>query len=72
MQITNDGNTYSGFPIVEDSVTSFTYANISQVDPLETKGMKYLIDCPEEVEKTTNPLFLILTLDNQEYKMVIR
>jgi len=57
----NGGYTYTGGAIVDDSSTGFTYANISQIDPLETKGMKYLIDCPEEVEQTTNPLFLIFT-----------
>ncbi|MCQ4935034.1 hypothetical protein [Anaerotignum propionicum] len=68
----NDGYTYTGYAIVDDSTAGFTYANISQVDPLETKGMRYLIDCPEEVEQTTNPLFLIFTLDQKDYKFVIR
>lgn len=64
--------TYTGYAIVDDSTVGFTYANISQVDPLETKGMRYLIDCPEEVEQTANPLFLIFTLDQKDYKLVIR
>jgi Telomeric repeat-binding factor 2. len=75
MQVTadyNNGYTYSAFPVVDDSSTGFTYANISQIDPLETKGMKYLIDCPQEVEESTNPLYLIFTLDKKDYKLVIR
>lgn len=68
----NDGYIYNASPIVKDSSTGFTYANISRIDPLETKGMKYLIDCPEEIETSQNPLFLIFKIGNGEYKYVIR
>lgn len=69
----NDGYTYDGFAIVDDSDMGFTYANISSVTPLETLGVPTLIDCPEEVETTDNPLYIIITMkDGSRYKYTIR
>ena len=68
----NDGYTYRGFIVVKDSSTGFTYANITSIDPLETKGIKWLIECPEEVEMSSNPLFLEFTINGGKYKLVIR
>ena len=68
----NDGFTYDGFAVVNDSSTGFTYSNISTIDPLETKGMRFLIDCPKEIEESQNPLFLIFTVGSKDYKLVIR
>lgn len=68
----NGGYQYSAMPVVKDSGSGFTYANITTIKPLETRGMKYLIKCPEEVESSKNPLFLTITLDGKKYKYVIR
>ena len=68
----NNGYTYRGFIVVKDSSTGFTYANITSIDPLETKGVKWLIECPEEVETSSNPLFLEFTINGGKYKLVIR
>ena len=68
----NNGYTYRGFIVVKDSNTGFTYANITDIDPLETKGIKWLIECPEEVETSSSPLFLQFTIDGGEYKLIIR
>ena len=68
----NNGYTYRGFVVVKDSNTGFTYANITSIDPLETKGIKWLIECPEEVETSSNPLFLEFTINGGKYKLVIR
>lgn len=68
----NNGYTYDSFTVVDDPTTGFTYSNISTIDPLETKGMRFLIDCPKEVEESQNPLFLIFTVDDKDYKLVIR
>lgn len=68
----NNGFTYKSMPIVEDPSTGFTYANITSIKPLESKGMRFLIDCPQEVEETNNPLFLNFNVDKQEYKYIIR
>lgn len=68
----NDGYTYKSQPIPEDSGTGFTYANIKAINPLETLGVRYLIDVPEEVETSDKPLFLIFKTGNKEFKYVIR
>ena len=68
----NDGYQYSAFPIVEDDKTGFTYSNISVIDPLETRGMRFLIDCPAEVEDSNNSLFVLFDIDGQSYKYVLR
>lgn len=56
----NGGYTYTGFAVSEDSNTGFTYANITSIKPLETLGVHFLFKCPQEVEESTNPLFITL------------
>lgn len=70
----NDGYTYSGFAAPEDSSTGFTYANITSIKPLETLGIHYLFKCPQEVEESTNPLFIIIEPEssNDSYILTIR
>lgn len=68
----NDGYTYSGFAIVDDSTTGFAYANITNINPLETKGIKWLIECPQEVEESENSLFLEFTIKGEKYIYTIR
>jgi len=68
----NNGYTYRASPVVEDSSTGFTYANITSIAPLETKGMRYLIDCPQEVEETDNPLVVNFDLNGETYSYTIR
>lgn len=67
----NDGYKYSSMTVPEDS-SGFTYSNITSIKPLETMGIRFLIDCPEEIEKSDEPLFLIFKLDNQAFKYSIR
>lgn len=70
----NDGFEYTGMAIVDDSSTGFTYANISSIAPLTTKGMHYLFNCPQEIEETDYPLFITIspTGTTDTYKLVIR
>ncbi|EJU21174.1 putative lipoprotein [Peptoanaerobacter stomatis] len=68
----NNGYQYSGDPIPEDSSTGFTYANITSIDPLSTLGVRYLIDCPQEVEESQNPVILKFMIDNEEYVYKMR
>lgn len=63
----NDGYTYISNTIPEDSATGFTYANITSIKPLESLGVRFLIDCPQEVEETENSLNLTFMVDNKEY-----
>ena len=69
----NDGYKYTGFAIADDSDSGFTYANIVDITPLETRGVPTLVECPEEIETSLNPLFLIITMkDGSKYKYTIR
>jgi len=69
----NDGYTYDGFSIVEDTDGDFTYANITSLKPLQTLGVHNLINCPEEIETSDKPLFITITLsDSTKYKYIIR
>lgn len=67
----NNGYTYNAFAIVEDSVTGFSYANINNIDPLETATMHYLVDCPVEVYTNSYPLFLTMKVNGKTFKVVL-
>lgn len=68
----NDGYTYNGFIVVDDPNLGFTYSNITSISPLETQGIKWLINCPQEVEETENPLFIKFTIDGEKFIYNIR
>jgi len=69
----NHGYTYRGFHIASDSDGDFTYANITNVEPLQTLGVHCLIDCPQEVEASENPLVLTIQMkDGTKYKYTVR
>lgn len=68
----NNGFTYHSSAVPESTSTGFTYASITSIDPLQTLGVRFLINCPQEVEETNNPLFLIFTVDKEKYKYTIR
>jgi PBP1b-binding outer membrane lipoprotein LpoB len=72
----NDGFTYKATDMVEDSTLGLTsLANLTgvSIDPLETREMRYLMDCPQEVdENTDSPLFLLLAVEGTEYQLTIR
>lgn len=70
----NGGYQYSGQATPEDGTHGFTYANISTISPLETLGIRFLFECPQEVEETGNPLFIILEPKgtNDSYILTVR
>ncbi|AQR96208.1 hypothetical protein [Clostridium saccharoperbutylacetonicum] len=68
----NNGYKYKSQPIVENSTTGFTYANITSITPLETMGMRFLIDCPKEVAESNNSLVLTFNLDGTKYQYKMR
>lgn len=68
----NNGYRYSGFVVVKDDTTGFTYANITSIDPLETQGIKWLIECPEEVGESSNPLHIELSINGEKLIHTIR
>jgi hypothetical protein len=67
----NSGFTYDSFAVPEDSSTGFTYANITSIEPLASQGVRFLIECPQEVEETKKPLVLNFNVNGTkfEYKM---
>lgn len=67
----NNGFNYTSMTVPEDG-SGFTYANITSIIPLDTMGVRFLIDCPQELEESDNPLSLIFKVDNQEFKYVMR
>lgn len=69
----NNGYTYTGFNIVTDYDGDFSYANINSVEPLQSMGVHCLVDCPEEVETSSNPLSLTISFrDGTKYSYKIR
>lgn len=68
----NDGYTYKGFTVVEDSSMGLNYALLENISPLQTKDIRYLISCPKEVSETDNPLFITTKLGGTEYIYTIR
>lgn len=75
MNVTADydnGYTYTSQAIPEDASLGFNYANITSIDPLETLGVRYLIDAPQEVDESDKPLFLIFDVDGNKYQYTMR
>lgn len=70
----NNGYTYSGNAVPEDSTTGFTYANITTIKPLATLGVHFIFKCPQEVAENTNPLFVTIEPANSSdsYILTIR
>lgn len=68
----NNGFTYDSRPVPEDESSGFTYANITSIKPLGTLGVRFLIECPQEVEETDNPLTLLFNVDKQNFEYVVR
>lgn len=73
--ICGDGYEYNGFSIIEDdNGGTFTYTNITNVAPLETAVIHYLISIPNELaDDTSAGITLDLTmLDSYEYTISVR
>lgn len=68
----NDGFKYTAQIVPEDSSLGFTYAILTDIAPLETLGVRFLVNCPEEVETSENPVTVFMTLGNETYEYVLR
>jgi len=68
----NNGYEYRGAPIPEDKTLGFTYANITDIDPLETLGVRFLVNCPQEVEESENPVVLFFDINGEQYRYDMR
>lgn len=60
----------SVFVVVEDGVNPFFYK--SEIDMFETKCVKWLITCTEEIEKTDSELFFELFLNGKKFRINVR
>lgn len=60
----------SAFVVVEDDVNPFFYK--SEIDMFETKCVKWLITCTEEIEKTDSELFVELFLNGKKFRINVR
>lgn len=69
----DDGYTYTGFNIADDTDGDFTYANITSVEPLQSLGVHCLVACPEEVETSDGKVVLTFNLkDGSKFKFNMR
>ncbi len=68
----NNGYKYKSQAIVEDQTTGFTYANIIDIKPLETQGMRFIIQCPQEVETDTNSLNLTFDIEGEQFNYAMK
>lgn len=72
--ICGTGYEYLGFSIIEESKgNDFTYTNITNINPLETAIIHYLISIPNELaDDSTVPIILDVTMLEKEYTVSIR
>lgn len=68
----NNGYKYKSQAIVEDQTTGFTYANIMDIKPLETQGMRFIIQCPQEVETDNNSLNLTFNIEGEQFNYAMK
>lgn len=69
----DDGYTYTGFNVADDTDGDLTYANITEIAPLESRGVHALVECPEEVESSKKPIVVYLDFfDGTKYKYKLR
>lgn len=65
--IYNNDYSYDGFQVVQDGSLGFTYSNITNIDPLTSRGVDTLISCPGEVETNTEaPVLVKITFETGE------
>lgn len=59
---------YSGFTVVDSSdERTFDYANITSIDPLETRGIRVLFDLPQELETSSKSIKVKLTIGEKTF-----
>ena len=60
--------TYRGFSTIEyDNRRSFTYTNITSIDPLTTEYLHYLFEVPSEVENSHGLIDITFTIDGKDF-----
>ena len=72
--ICGEGYEYNGFSILEESGGgNFTYTNITNIDPLQTSAIHYLISIPNELaDDAATPITLEITMLDNDYTLAVR
>lgn len=68
----NNGYNYTGKLVPETNDGDFSYDNMVSIKPLETIGVRGLVECPKEVEESKNPVEIKLNIDNTIYRYKIK
>ena len=68
----NNKYEYTSFPVIVDSDGDFTYANITDINPLAVGQMYYLCDMPDEVANGTESIVAYVKTSNETYEINIR
>lgn len=63
---------YTGFSVIQDSESDFTYSNITEISPLTVGKLHYLFDIPDEVANGTGSIVATITVGNDVYEITIR
>lgn len=64
---------YSGFIALDKTDGSgFDYANITSIQPLETRGVRLLFDIPQEIEKSKGPIKINIEIDGKKFVYKVR
>lgn len=63
---------YTGFCVIEDTDSDFTYANITDIAPLTTGKLHYLFDIPDEVANGEGSIVAKIKCGNDAYEIVLR
>lgn len=63
---------YTGFCVIEDTDSDFTYANITNIAPLTTGKLHYLFDIPDEVANGEGSIVAKIKCGSDTYEIVLR
>lgn len=64
---------YRSFSFVEENGGSdFTYSNITNIDPLTSKNLHYLIEVPTEVQDSDAEVAIIVNVNGEKYKYQLK
>ncbi|WP_125153097.1 hypothetical protein [Clostridium rectalis] len=71
--IYNEKYEYRTFSAIEkDGGTNFNYTNITSIEPLKNGVIHFIAEVPNEVESDKKPLAVIISVNNREFKYVVR
>jgi hypothetical protein len=68
----DNGFTYNSMTVPEDSDLGFSYANITSISPLEILGVRFLADCPQEVEQSGKTVIIKFIINKEKYEFKLR